>query len=94
MKTFLHRAAFLIAGSAFMTATANAGTSANLTIQVNKPGIAISPSLYGFMTEEINHSYDGGLYAELIRNRSFQDDPQPGALVFDPTERRPRDNAA
>ena len=27
------------------------------------------------MTEEINHSYDGGLYAELIRNRSFQDEP-------------------
>jgi len=24
------------------------------------------------MTEEINHSYDGGLYAELIRNRIFK----------------------
>lgn len=30
--------------------------------------------LYGLMTEEINHSYDGGLYAELIRNRAFLDD--------------------
>ena len=27
------------------------------------------------MTEEINHSYDGGLYAELIRNRIFKDNP-------------------
>ncbi|MGH7997729.1 MAG: alpha-L-arabinofuranosidase C-terminal domain-containing protein, partial [Opitutaceae bacterium] len=27
---------------------------------------------YGLMTEEINHSYDGGLYAELIRNRTFR----------------------
>jgi alpha-N-arabinofuranosidase len=27
------------------------------------------------MTEEINYSYDGGLYAELIRNRVFRDDP-------------------
>jgi len=27
------------------------------------------------MTEEINHSYDGGLYAELIQNRIFKDDP-------------------
>ena len=27
------------------------------------------------MTEEINFSYDGGLYAELIRNRTFRDDP-------------------
>ena len=29
----------------------------------------VSPRLYGLMTEEINHCYDGGLYAELIRNR-------------------------
>ena len=29
--------------------------------------------LYGLMTEEINYSYDGGLYAELIRNRIFKD---------------------
>ena len=34
----------------------------------------VSPRLYGLMTEEINHSYDGGLYAELIQNRAFQDD--------------------
>src|SRR5580765_605714 len=34
----------------------------------------VSPMLYGLMTEEINHSYDGGLYAELIRNRAFGDD--------------------
>ena len=26
------------------------------------------------MTEEINYSYDGGLYAELIRNRTFRSD--------------------
>src|SRR5450631_3857825 len=33
----------------------------------------VSPRLYGLMTEEINHSYDGGLYAELIQNRAFLD---------------------
>ena len=33
----------------------------------------VSPMLYGLMTEEINHAYDGGLYAELIRNRIFKD---------------------
>src|ERR1051326_7453562 len=33
----------------------------------------VSPILYGLMTEEINHSYDGGLYAELIQNRAFLD---------------------
>ncbi|HEY9171082.1 MAG TPA: alpha-L-arabinofuranosidase C-terminal domain-containing protein, partial [Verrucomicrobiae bacterium] len=34
----------------------------------------VSPMLYGLMTEEINFSYEGGLYAELIRNRSFKAD--------------------
>lgn len=31
-----------------------------------------SPGLYGLMTEEINHSYEGGLYAELISNNTFR----------------------
>jgi len=34
----------------------------------------VSPLFYGLMTEEINHAYDGGLYAELVRNRAFLDD--------------------
>ena len=42
-----------------------------LSIQLDKPLHAVSPSLYGLMTEEINYSYDGGLYAEMVRNRSF-----------------------
>ncbi len=46
-----------------------------LTLDLAKPGATVSPMLYGLMTEEINHSYDGGLYAELIRNRIFKDNP-------------------
>jgi alpha-L-arabinofuranosidase len=46
-----------------------------LTLDFTKPGANVSPMLYGLMTEEINHSYDGGLYAELIRNRVFKDNP-------------------
>jgi alpha-N-arabinofuranosidase len=45
-----------------------------LTIQADKIVKHASPMLYGLMTEEINHSYDGGLYAELIQNRAFLDD--------------------
>jgi alpha-N-arabinofuranosidase len=44
-----------------------------LTIQLDKPAQAVSPTLYGLMTEEINYSYDGGLYAEMVRNRTFED---------------------
>ena len=40
-----------------------------LTLDLTKPGTTVSPMLYGLMTEEINYAYDGGLYAELIRNR-------------------------
>ena len=29
----------------------------------------VSPMLYGLMTEEINYSYDGGIYGELVRDR-------------------------
>ncbi|MDQ6733202.1 MAG: alpha-N-arabinofuranosidase [Nitrospirota bacterium] len=46
---------------------------ASLQIEVQKPVAKVSPLLYGLMTEEINYSYDGGLYAELVRNRTFQD---------------------
>jgi alpha-N-arabinofuranosidase len=47
-----------------------------LTIEAGRPVAKVSPSLYGLMTEEINYSYDGGLYAELVRNRAFLDDAE------------------
>ncbi|CAN5354627.1 hypothetical protein BH11ARM2_BH11ARM2_38580 [soil metagenome] len=47
---------------------------ARLTLDLNQPGVWVSPTLYGLMTEEINYSYDGGLYGELVRNRAFLDD--------------------
>ena len=45
-----------------------------ITIDAGSPAGKVSPLFYGLMTEEINHSYDGGLYAELVRNRAFLDD--------------------
>jgi len=51
--------------------------SASLTVHADRPGPKISPSLYGIFFEEINHAGDGGLYAELIRNRSFEESSQP-----------------
>src|ERR1041384_2023248 len=51
------------------------GAAANptFTVDARHPVGKVSPKLYGLMTEEINHSYDGGLYAELIQNRAFLD---------------------
>jgi len=50
---------------------------AKLTVQVDRPGPRISPTLYGIFFEEINLAGDGGLYAELVRNRSFEDTDTP-----------------
>ena len=50
--------------------------SPSLAIQVDHPTAKVSPTLYGLMTEEINFSYDRGLYAELIRDRTIGSDWQ------------------
>lgn len=49
---------------------------AQVTVDVDaaSPGVKVSPNLYGIFYEDINHAADGGLYAELISNRSFEDD--------------------
>ncbi len=44
-----------------------------LEIHLDQPLHKVSPMLYGMMTEEINFSYDGGLYAEMVRNRTMRD---------------------
>lgn len=43
-----------------------------LVVQANKLGAEIQPTLYGHFFEDINFGADGGLYAELIKNRSFE----------------------
>lgn len=71
-KLFL-KISFLVLGlTVFILPGANAQKT-KVTLDLTSPGANVSPMLYGLMTEEINHAYDGGLYAELIRNRIFKD---------------------
>ena len=51
------------------------GVSAQVQIDIDaaQKGKQVSPMLYGIFYEDINHAADGGLYAELVRNRSFED---------------------
>ncbi|HVC47848.1 MAG TPA: alpha-L-arabinofuranosidase C-terminal domain-containing protein [Terracidiphilus sp.] len=72
-KTFASSAASAALALTTTLAFAQA-PAAHLTIQANQPTHAVSPTLYGLMTEEINYSYDGGLYAEMVRNRNFLGD--------------------
>ena len=51
----------------------------NIKVDVAQKGIEISPTLYGIFYEDINFASDGGLYAELIRNRSFEYDAEKPA---------------
>src|SRR5579871_3499099 len=44
----------------------------DITVQVNKPGAPIRPTMWGIFFEDINMAADGGLYAELVKNRSFE----------------------
>jgi hypothetical protein len=43
-----------------------------LSIDAAHPGIAVSPMLYGVFFEDVNRAGDGGLYAEMVQNRSFE----------------------
>ncbi len=65
-KTFLAAAAFA-AGM-----TLHAQNASNLLIQTNKIGAEVQPTMYGLFFEDINYAADGGLYAELVKNRSFE----------------------
>lgn len=58
----------LLSSLALLATTAYA---ANITVS-NHGGNSSSPLMYGIMFEDINHSGDGGIYAELIQNRAFQ----------------------
>ncbi len=44
----------------------------NFTIDISKPVASVNPAMYGIFFEDINFAADGGLYAELIKNRSFE----------------------
>src|SRR5690242_1071150 len=48
---------------------------AALPLAVATPGPAIGDAMYGVFFEDINYAADGGLYAELVRNRSFEFQP-------------------
>lgn len=72
-RFFTLRALLLLIVSAHvLPAQAHPAGPAQLIIDTSKIVSAVSPTLYGMMTEEINHAFDGGLYAELLQNRTFR----------------------
>jgi hypothetical protein len=48
-----------------------AQTQNAFTVDINHPGAPIQPTMWGVFFEDINFAADGGIYAELVKNRSF-----------------------
>jgi len=57
---------------AFLLLTNTIWAQQTITVQVNKPGVPIQPNMWGIFFEDINMAADGGIYAELVKNRSFE----------------------
>ena len=74
MNAFLRIRPVLLVGILCAPLIAASQKPAEISIQADQVTAHVSPLFYGLMTEEINYSYDGGIYAELIRNRNFKED--------------------
>ncbi len=61
--------AALLAALGALNANAQSPT---IEVQVNQPGVAVPPQQFGVFFEDINFGADGGIYAELVKNRSFE----------------------
>ncbi|MBC7689240.1 MAG: alpha-L-arabinofuranosidase, partial [Aquabacterium sp.] len=64
--------ASLIATGFLVPVMLHAQQNNNLVVQVSKPVAAIEPTMWGIFFEDINLGADGGIYAELVKNRSFE----------------------
>lgn len=70
MKNFNLKNSLLALG---IVAVSSLHAQVAMTVDATNRGPKISPYQWGLFFEEINHAGDGGLYAELVRNRSFED---------------------
>ncbi|HEX3628071.1 MAG TPA: alpha-L-arabinofuranosidase C-terminal domain-containing protein [Verrucomicrobiae bacterium] len=81
LSSLLFAACLLIIASP----SAHAGL-VTLTVQAEQPGAKINPAMWGIFFEDINFGADGGLYAELVKNRSFEfPDPLMGWIKISPS---------
>lgn len=99
LKTPTHPAMILMVLLAASCLTAQSAPDARITVDAGKPGITMSPQLWGIFFEEINFAGDGGIYAELVKHRVFEGTRNPlspwsllkhkaqGSMALDPQVR-------
>src|SRR5688572_22290490 len=56
----------------FAGLTASAQPAPSVVVDINGSGVTVAPTIHGLFFEDINYGADGGLYAELVQNRSFE----------------------
>jgi alpha-L-arabinofuranosidase len=85
MKLKLTLLSQLIAAIVMLVAISPAHAT-TLTIDASHPGAAINPAMWGIFFEDINFGADGGLYAEMVKNRSFEfPEPLMGWIEISPS---------
>ena len=67
----------ILFGAVLLTASTLKAQDNIITVQTAKLGAPVQPTMYGIFFEDINFAADGGLYAELVKNRSFEFTPDP-----------------
>ena len=65
-------AASFISASLLSTASLSAQQNNTIIVNVNNPTATVQPTMWGVFFEDINLGADGGIYAELVKNRSFE----------------------
>lgn len=66
----------------FLTAGGAAMMAQTVEVDLGKKGHDVPESLYGVFFEEINHAGDGGIYAELVKNRNFEEHVLPSGMTY------------
>lgn len=84
MKHLCKRLFYGVAMTATLAACNDNGPEpqAEIVVDYSSKGAEVNPKMYGIFFEEINHSGDGALYAELIRNRNFEEGVIPSGTVY------------
>ena len=72
----------MMAALLLTSALITAAQTEPIRIDLGQKGAVVSPNLYGIFFEEISHAGDGGLYAELIQNRGFEEHVLPSGMTY------------
>ena len=73
-------ACLLLAGFTSPGFAQQTAPTASIRVNMQEEKAPVSPTLHGIFMEEISHAFDGGLYAELIQNRSFEEGVLPPGM--------------